>query len=239
MVLVYNIHYEVAAAAFAAILFLYVRMFYGTNKKSSLAFQRLIIVLLICDILDVVTAITISAYQFVPWTFNMILNSLYFAFSGLLGYAFLDYAKQYTYKDLAPKILTIIGKAVLAVYLVALVANWFNGWIFYLDPVTGYRHGFLYNATFSVPLFYVIGAMVLFSIAPKERSRGGRGVLILYSLIGLSGPALQIVFFNDVLLTYFSIIIGLVLIMFTLESPDYDQLVSTMKELEEQIEKLL
>ena len=81
MVLVYNIHYEVAAAAFAAILFLYVRMFYGTNKKSSLAFQRLIIVLLICDILDVVTAITISAYQFVPWTFNMILNSLYFAFT--------------------------------------------------------------------------------------------------------------------------------------------------------------
>ena len=53
MTLIYNIHYEVAAAAFATILFLYVRMFYGTDKKSSMAFQRLIVVLVASEILRV------------------------------------------------------------------------------------------------------------------------------------------------------------------------------------------
>lgn len=233
MTLVYNIHYEVAAAIFAAILFLYVRLFYGTNKKSSLAFQRLIVVLLICDVLDVVSAITISSYQDVSWTLNMLLNSLYFASSMCLGYAFLDYAKQYAYKELAPKVLTVIGKGFFAVYMVVLVVNWFTGWIFYIDPVQGYGHGILYGVSFVVPFFYVIAAVILFLNCPEENGKGGKIAIFLYILIGVSGPILQVLVFEGVLLITFTVIIGLVLIMFTLESPDYDKLVATMKELEE------
>ena len=73
----------------------------------------------------------------------------------------------------------------------------------------------------------------MFFKGPKEHTKGNKIALLLYILIGISGPILQVLVFKDVLLITFTVIIGLVLIMFTLESPDYDKLVSTMKELEE------
>ena len=233
MTLVYNIHYGVAAAGFALILLLYMRLMYGTRSKSSKAFQGLILVLFICDVLDVITAITISYHTEIPWVLNMILNTLFFLSSMMLGYAFLSYAKQYTYKDLAPKILSIIGKAFLGLYVIMLIVNWFNGWLFYFDPVTGYQHGYLYNVSYIVPFFYVVGALILFFKGYREITLSSRIALCMYVLIGITGPVLQATLFPDVLLTQFTIILGLLMIMFTVESPDYDKLMATMKELEE------
>lgn len=233
MTLVYNIHYEVAAAAFTAILYFYVRLFYGTNKKSSLGFQRLLIALLICDVLNVSTAITISAYQAVPWVFNMVLNTVYFASTIWLGYSYLSYAKHYAYKDSEPNVLSIIGKAVLGFYGILLVANWFTGWIFSFDPGAGYKHGALYNVLFSIPLFYVVAAASIIFKEEKKKGRNNWFILGLFMLIGISGVVLQVLVIPDVLFISFTVTIGLVLIMFTLESPDYEKLVATMKELEE------
>lgn len=233
MTLVYNIHYEVAAAAFAVILFLYVRVVYGTEKKSSKAFLRLIIALLMCDLFDIISAVTISTYESVSLTLNKVLNSLYFASSVVLGYAFFNYAKQYTYKELAPKVLTIIGRVCLGGYFVLLIVNWFDGCFFYFDEAIGYSHGPLYFVSFAVPFFYVVAALILFFKDYKERPKDNRILLLLYVLIGISGPILQVFVFRDILLTTFTVIIGLIMIMFTLESPDYDKLVATLKELEQ------
>ncbi len=233
MELVYNIHYGVAAAAFAFILLLYMRLMYGIHSKSSKAFQGLVLVLLVCDVLDVITAITISYHTEIPWVLNMALNTLFFLSSIMLGYAFLGYAKQYTYKDFAPKILGTIGKVFLIIYVIFLIVNWFTGWLFYIDPVEGYQHGILYNASYIVPFFYVVAAMILFFKGCREIALSSRIALFLYALIGISGPVLQATIFPDVLLTQFTIILGLLMIMFTVESPDYAKLMATMQELEE------
>ncbi|MBQ7359821.1 MAG: response regulator [Lachnospiraceae bacterium] len=233
MNLIYNIHYGVAAALFAIILLLYMRLMYGVRSKSSKAFQGLILVLLVCDVLDVITAITISYHAQIPWMLNMFLNTMFFFSTMMLGYAFLGYAKQYTYKDFAPKLLGIIGEVFLALYVVMLIVNWFTGWMFVIDPVTGYQHGAWYNASYIVPFFYVVAAMILFFKSYREITLSSRIALCLYILIGITGPVLQATVFPDVLLTQFTIILGLLMIMFTVESPDYDKLMATMKELEE------
>lgn len=46
------------------------------------------------------------------------------------------------------------------------------------------------------------------------------------------GPLLQLMFFPNVLLSVFSMALGALMIMFTLETPDYQKLIKTMGELE-------
>lgn len=69
MKLVYNIDFGVTAAAFLVLLYIYVRLQYSSSSEVNRTFQKVIMITLAADILDVVTAITISYGSVLPLAF--------------------------------------------------------------------------------------------------------------------------------------------------------------------------
>ena len=64
--------------------------------------------------------------------------------------------------------------------------------------------------------------------APKQRV-----AIIAFFVTCMIGPFLQMIWFDDVLLSLFTISIGLLICMFTLETPNYQLLMKTMGELDD------
>ena len=227
--LLYNIDFEISAAAFLIVLNMYIRLQYPSQSVSNKYFRRLAMILLVADLLDVFTAVTISFHQSVPVWFNVLLNTMYFFVDLLLEFQFVIYCTWVTYgeikRHLVPKVTAVV--AVICSFI--LIANIFTGWVFSFDE-TGYVHGPIYMMVHFVPLaeIFVTCGMMLTNF-PRFRT-SQRISIILYILVLLSGPAVQI-FYPNVLFILFTVSIGLLLLMFALETPDYQALNRTMNEL--------
>ena len=75
--MVYNISYEVASAAFLVILYMYILLQYSHKSQANKEFERLTIYMLVTNVSDVVSAITISYGSQLPRWINWITNSIY------------------------------------------------------------------------------------------------------------------------------------------------------------------
>ena len=95
MELVYNVYFELSAGFFILFLLLFVRTRYDLTLERNKFFYHMIRCLLAVDVLDVVPACTISYGAIVPKGLNVLVNTIYFAFNGLLGYLYTNYCQQY------------------------------------------------------------------------------------------------------------------------------------------------
>ena len=78
MKLVYNIDFGITAAVFLIVLYIYVKLQYSSYSEVNRTFQKVVVITLMADVLDVLTAITISYGSQVPIAFNTLLNTLYY-----------------------------------------------------------------------------------------------------------------------------------------------------------------
>ena len=227
--MLYNIHFECAAIAYLVVLNIYIRLQFTDNSPSNKYFRRLAAMMLVAVILDVVTAVTISYHQYVPIWANVAVNTLYFAADIVMEYVFIMYCACATFgtKDIwhIPQIAGIIAFICAAI----LITNLFTGWVFYFDE-NGYQHGPIYMLVHIAPIIEesVTAGMMLINF--KKFTKKQRLSIILYILVLASGPVVQILHPN-VLFILFTVSIGLMLLMFAMETPDYQALTRTMDEL--------
>ena len=227
--MLYNIHFECATIAYLIVLNIYIRLQFTASSPSNKYFRRLAAYMLVAVILDVVTATTISYHQFVPIWANMTLNTFYFTADVVMEYVFIMYCSCATFgtKDKwhIPQIAGILAIASAAI----IIANLFTGWVFYFDE-NGYQHGPIYMAVHIVPIVEesLTAGMMLLNF--KKFTKKQRISIILYILVIASGPVVQILH-PEVLFILFTVSIGLMLLMFAMETPDYQALTHTMDEL--------
>ena len=132
MKLDYNIYYEVAAAIFLSFLTGYVRLQYNMKLRSNRLFLRLALSILFDDILDIVTAFTISNADVLPEMLNMVLNTSYLLSCALTGVILLDYASE-SLKNLGieqEKWHIKAGIIIGIIYFSLIILNFFTGCIF-------------------------------------------------------------------------------------------------------------
>lgn len=233
MALEYNIYYEVAAAAFLVILYIYVKLQYTIRTEANTEFQKLIVIVILADILDVVTAITISYGTLISHSINVMLNTIYFAVTAFLGYRFISYSQIYVYKEKRKtkvKRANLIG---LVCYLCLLLANLNSGFIFFFDEAGKYRHGTLYFLVYLIPYYFLLLSIVILIGKFRRLESKQRISLMIFSSIVVIGPLLEFFVFPDVLLGMFSISLGILMVSFSMESSDYRDLMIAMKTLEQ------
>lgn len=213
----YNIYFEVAAAFFIMSLILYVQLQYSMNTKRNRMFQKLTILTLAADILDVVTAVTNSNADMVPYWVNMVLNTVYFVSIVLLGTQFYSYAKQFN-EDEKEGIKSSIRSNILSLsafclFIIILGVNLFTGVVF--DFVDGeYVHGVLYFTVYLAPYFlFVISGYEMLRMS-KQMPFKQKLAIFMFLFFGSSGAIIQAFFFPDVLLNLFTISLGIVIILF-------------------------
>ena len=237
MELVYNVYFELSAGFFILFLLLFVRTRYDLTLERNKFFYHMICCLLAVDVLDVVTACTISYGAIVPKGLNVLVNTIYFAFNGLLGYLYTNYCQQYNNIYRRNRFIYMLSQVILFGYWVLLLINTFTGLLFYFDQNGNYCHGILYLSVYIMPyIFFLMSACFMFMAFPQFNINQ-RVCIIMFMIVGASGGVLQLIWFPDVLLNVFTISLGITIVLFSLETPEYHQLKETMVELEDAKEK--
>ena len=237
MELVYNVYFELSAGFFILFLLLFVRTRYNLTLERNKFFYHMISCLLAVDVLDVVTACTISYGAIVPKGLNVLVNTIYFALNGLLGYLYTNYCQQYNNIYRRNRFIYMLSQVILFGYWVLLLINTFTGLLFYFDQNGNYCHGILYLSVYIMPyIFFLMSACFMFMAFPQFNINQ-RVCIIMFLIVSASGGVLQLIWFPDVLLNVFTISLGITIVLFSLETPEYHQLKETMVELEDAKEK--
>lgn len=231
MELQYNIYFGVSAIIFMVILVTYLRIGFSMDSPRNREFFKVAIYVLLADILDVVTAVTISYGAMVPPVINVLLNTVYFVANALLSYQFLRYS-QLCVKSFeeTPKI-GLLYRMVIYGYLGLLTVNCFTGLMFSFDEYGTYVHGPLYYLLATIPYMCFYMGVLRMIRNTKEYDARQKASIFAFSILALAGAVTQIVFLPDVLLSMFTLSLGLIIILFSLETPDYQMLMQTMEEL--------
>ncbi len=227
--MLYNIHFEAAAIAYLIVLNIYIRLQFTDTSPSNKYFRYLAEMMLVAVMLDVITATTISYHQYVPIWANVAINSVYFAADIVMEYIFIMYCACATFGTKDKWHIPQIAGIFALVCTVILITNLFTGWVFYFDE-NGYQHGPIYMFVHIVPIVEESLTAGMMLINFKKFNKRQRLSIILYILVLASGPVVQILYPN-VLFILFTVSIGLMLLMFGMETPDYQALNRTMNEL--------
>ena len=231
MVLKYNIYYEVASTIFLIELLFFIKMQYNTNSILNKEFRKLTWMGLIATILDVTTAITISNAASVPVQLNTLLNTLYFVSVALLGYQMMYYDLLFIYRNEKKSPLVRFNRYLLGVYFIILLFNMFTGYFFSFTQDGAYVKGPTYMAVYFPPSYFVICSAIILFCHFGKFSPWQRVAIFIFALFQVCGLVLQMFFFPDTLLALFMSSLGLMMMLFTMETPDYQKLEVTIEEL--------
>lgn len=233
MSLIYNIDFEVASAVFLVIFFLFMKLQYSMQSKINQEFQKLTVFVLLADAMDVATAVTISYAAVLPVWLNLLLNTLYFMAIAAVGYQFMYYSWICVDKERKKNLLLSLNRILMFVPFIILTVNLCNGCIFSISETGEYVHGPIYLVVYIIPYYFIGWSAVILLSRFNSFQKWQRISIILYLVLGFGGAALQMLFFPDVLLAMFTVSLALVMILFTMETPDYQELVKTIDELTE------
>ena len=230
MVLKYNISYEVASTIFLVVLLFFIKIQYNTNSILNKEFRKLTWMGLIATVLDVTTAVTISYAHRVPILLNTVLNTLYFVSVALLGYQMMYYDLLFIYRKEKKSPIIRFNQYLVGVYFLILLFNMFTGYFFSFSQEGEYVKGSTYLAVYIAPSYFVI-CSAIFLICNFWRFRTWqRGAIFIFAFFQICGLVLQMFFFPDTLLALFMSALGLIMMLFTMETPDYQKLTVTIEE---------
>lgn len=227
--MVYNIYFEVASIVYLVVLNLYIRLQFTAESQSNKYFRKLAAVMLIAVVLDVLSAITISYHYLVPIWLNVALNTAYFISDVVLEYVFVMYCSCATFGTTKKFYIPQIFRTITVICIIIMFINLFTGWVFYFDE-NGYQHGAIYMVVHIVPLAEIVITSGMMLINYSKFNKKQRLSIILYIIVLTCGPIVQLLR-PDVLFILFTVSIGLMLLMFAMETPDFQALHRTMNEL--------
>ena len=235
MSLDYNIFLEVAVIPLDIALFVYLLVRYTSPTKVNIAFRRFTCAVMITTIFDVITAIVSSAHTLVPNPVHYFFNMTDSALASLSAFLFIYYIYAYcTMNQTASKLRNLMNYTLLAVNYLLLLTNPITGWVFTYDDAGNYIHQFLFiPVAYGFPiLFFVIASIYML----RHHMMYKKSQLMSMSLAVLVAGTLfllQMLYFDDVLITFFIASIGVLIIFLSLETPEYLRLVQTTAELNE------
>ena len=230
MALQYNISYEVASTIFLFIILCFVKLQYDTKTGLNNEFRKLIWFGLIATVMDIITAVTISYAKVIPAGLNTLLNSLYFMSVAVLGYQLTYYVYFYLYKDSKASKLIRFNQIILFIFAVFLSFNVFSGVSFsFRDGM--YLKGPAHPAVYISAAYYILCTSVILIINFRKFRTWQRISFFFFIVFQIAGMVLQMVFFPETLLALFSSSLGVMMVLFTAETPDYQKLVITIDEL--------
>ncbi|MDE7399674.1 MAG: HD-GYP domain-containing protein [Oscillospiraceae bacterium] len=233
MNLIYNIDFEIVGAIFVLVVYAALKIYYSNQSEVNKRFKTVVKCALAAEIMDIATAVTISYGSVIDPRLNILVNTVYFMMTFSLGYFFLRYVESYVHHSTSRIKSIRVNKIFYVLLLAVLVANMFIGFLFTFNEKGEYVHGALYLFVYLVPFYYVLFAVIVLVKNHsffKIKQKASIGIYILMCIIG---PILQMLFFLDVLLSMFTPSIAILIILFSMETPDYQLLMKTLAELDD------
>ncbi len=195
--------------------------------------------MMITDIVDVATAVVTSARALVPNPIHHLFNMADSALAAVTGFLFIYYVYAYSsMKHVSLIRRNVINAVLLGIDLLLLLTNPLTGLVFTYDEEGNYIHEALFTpVAYGFPiLFFLIAS--LYMLTHRERYKKSQLTSLVLAMV-LAGTlfVLQMLFFDDVLITFFITSIGSLVVFLSLETPEYEKLIHTEAELNEAKER--
>ncbi|MBR5377358.1 MAG: HD domain-containing protein [Lachnospiraceae bacterium] len=235
MTLDYNIFMELAVIPLDIVLFCSLLARYTNPTKVNTAFRRFAFAVTVTNIVDVATAVVTSAHEKVPNWLHYVFNTADSVLAALSGFLFIYYVYAYSCMeedDLNRR--KIVNAVILGMDLLLLFTNPLTGWVFTYDEGGNYIHNFLFTpVAYGFPmLFFFIGSLYMLTHRKRYKKRQILSMLIIIVAAGALF-LIQMLYFDNVLITFFIASIGILVIFLSLETPEHERLLSTTAELNE------
>ena len=235
MSLDYNIFLEVAVIPLDIALFVYLLVRYTSPTKVNIAFRRFTCAVMITTFFDVVTAIVSSAHTLVSNPVHYFFNMTDSALASLSAFLFIYYIYAYcTMNQTASKLRNLMNYTLLAVNYLLLLTNPITGWVFTYDEAGNYIHEFLFiPVAYGFPILFFVIASIYMLRHHMMYKKSQLITMLLAILVAGTLFFLQMLYFDNVLITFFIASIGVLVIFLSLETPEYLRLVQATAELNE------
>ena len=233
MKLDYNIFLELAVIPLDIILCSFLAVRYKEPTPIARAFRRFAFFVMIADIVDVLTAVVTSAHALVPNPVHYLFNITDSVLAGFAAFSYIYYV--YAYAEMNAEEFQLrnrINHILLFTDVFLLLTNPLTGWVFTYDQAGNYIHRELFIlVAYGFPLiFFVIGCIYL--LRHREKYKRSQVLALVTAMIIMFVLYLvQMLFFDNLLITFFMASLGVLLILLSLETPDYIALLKTMEEL--------
>ena len=199
------------------------------------------IILIVTQSFDILSAYVISYTDIFPRIINLLVNTAYFFFGTILCYLLGAYIDHYIIPENGKKLLLKTKLILLIIEEIAIVANVFFGFFFYITEDNIYTHGDFFYVMHFVSILFIVMAGISMIINKKILGKAqiiyGTIIISLYVLPII----LQVLFFQSTLIIMFGASLIMLVTFFSLETPDYVKLQNTLEELEStrsELEKL-
>lgn len=228
----YNIDFEIFGSIIMIVIILFFKMKFDRQTESEKAFMKLVYFVLIAQIMDMASAVTISIGGPKMALFNLIFTTTYFIVEFYSGISFIRYVLVAAYRRPVRKY-KILLDVLAGLFALSVLANMFFGYYFTFDPVTGdYIHEKFYYLLYLIPGLFTINSMILV-IYHRRKFDIKQWISVASFVVFVSaGLILQGLVFPHVYLAFGLVTIAILMIVFSLETPDYRKLIKTMEELE-------
>lgn len=232
--MLYNIHYALASVIFLIIQFAYLLIQYNKDALTVKRFRELLFFMIIADIGDIITAVTISMSDVIPVWLNYLLNVLYLELTAACISLFPKYIHALLGKVKARTIiLDRINNILLLIYAALCASTPITHLVFYFDDNRMYQHGMLYYAVYLMPMYLFIYSFIRLISNKKCFNKKQFYSIIFFIFFSMLGPTLQVLLPDNVLLDFFALSIATFIVISGLETPDFIQLEKALKELNE------
>lgn len=232
MELLYNIDFEIVGSIILLLIYFCLMFYYFRQSEINKTFVVLVITLLAAEVMDIATAIMISYGSRIPPAVNIICNTAYYVCIFTTGNRFLRYVQGYLCQKEKNTKKYVIQRLIYLLLLVSLLVNVFTGFLFYFDMNGSYIHGSFYFMAYVVPLCYILAAAWELIRNYRQFQWRQRLSIGLYLVMSLVGPIMQALFFPNILLSVFTPSLAVLIVLFSMETPDYRLLLRTLDELD-------
>ena len=231
----YNIYFEVASTGFLVVLILYLYVQYPNPSEGNILYRKWVIWVLAGEIMDVVTGRMIDYGDRISPILNILVNTLYFY---IVAWSILCFARYIHFFINGSKSGTymLFCNTIMAAYYIIMTVNIFTGWVFTFNEKGEYLHGSMYFINYILQLVIAFSSMWLLWKHRKQLETRQKLAIWAFAILVIGGFFLQVVLFPKTLLTSYMTSIATMVLLFIIETPDYEKLDHTMKELEEQRE---
>ena len=224
-----NMDFNIAAIMMLIFVFSYFCTQYDISTKSGKNFMRLLGCIFITSALNILCDFLLSVME--PNLFLYILYSVYFAFSVGCAFILTDYSRVSVHSQNSFEKLDKLNHILMLVFVLScLVSIPFHFYVQLENNIVirgkAYIAIYLFSAYFL--LFACFRMIKNFNVLSKRQANS----VISFVIITCVGAVLQFFVFGNQMLIYYIYATSCLILLFAFETPDYQKLVNTTKELE-------
>ncbi|WP_049946302.1 HD domain-containing phosphohydrolase [Butyrivibrio sp. WCD2001] len=229
----HRLFFELSAILYNLMICLFLTITYTDSSRTTKAFRKFAYYLTIATIVDVATEATLIYTGEIPVVGHYVIHAFNILSATVAANSYAEYIVACANVDIKDTLLHKINLAVVILQCFLMVQNVYTGNVYMYSPENGYTFGAFYLAcSFLLPAYYVLLATGFTAV-----NHDCYTILQLFS-IGIATSivfaiyVIQTFFLTNLVLIFFSASLAMLVLFFSLETPDFHRLEKTIGKLE-------